>query len=423
MSLRWRSWGWSLLFVAGLGVEAHASAVPTSSTADPLEARPVALGRARFTPGKGLSIETADGAFGLGARVRGQVRYSARPGGDSEAVHQFHLRRARIVFGGHFFGPKNRFKLELALSPNDLGLRDNLAADDDLSLPRRSPLLDLYFDFRVLRDLEVRVGQYKLPSNRTRVISSGNLQLVDRAIVNAEFTLDRDMGLDLRSRDLFGLGLLRYYAGVSIGRGRDSNGFEDLGLNYFVRLEVLPFGRFDDYSEVDLRRHASPRLSVGAAYTYQDRNPGLRRLTSGRAADGGTTDYHTAFFDALYKHAGFSAQVEAALRLGERNPGDALDADGAPVGVTPPRDGFGAMLQAGYLFAPVPVEIAARVGVVRAIGDPTETSLTDLTEIGGGLSWYFGGHAYKLQADVFRNFEARIEDGETLVRVQLQAGL
>lgn len=399
----------------GGGVGLGATATSTASA-------PVGADKVRFRPGKGLAVASADGRFSLNARVRGQVRYTSRSG-DDDAGHQFNIRRARVVLGGHFFGEENSFKLELAVSPNDLGISDNLAPDVQARAVSNSPLLDLYFDFRHLRDLGLRVGQYKLPSNRTRVISSGDLQLVDRSIVNSEFTLDRDVGLDFRSRDLLGLGLLRYYAGASIGRGRDSQGFDDLGLNYFGRIEVLPFGFFDDYKEADLSRDPAPRLSIGLGYVFQDRSRGLRRIVDRQPADGGTVTQHVGYADLVYKQAGLSVLIESAVRLGSRNRGGELDETGAPEPVTPPRDGWGASLQAGFLFGFAPIEVAGRASVVRGLGDASETSLEDRTEVGGGLSWYIAGHPYKVQADVFHVYGARWSDGETQLRVQLQAGL
>ncbi len=374
--------------------------------------------RFRFKPGKGLLAESHDGQFSLATRVRGQFRYALEDSA-SGLLHQFRIRRARIVFSGHLFGSKNRYKMELAVSPNDLGIGNDLAEDLEDRVPTNSPLLDLYMDFRQLRDLSVRIGQYKLPSNRTRVISSGNLQMVDRSIVNSEFTLDRDMGLDLRSADFLGLDLLRYYAGVSIGRGRDSQGFDDFGLNYFVRLEVLPFGMFKDYSEVDFKRTDRARLSIGAVYVYQDRNRGLRRITSRLPEDGGTTDYQMVMVDAIFKHSGFTAQVEAALRHGERN----ADGDTSQGALTPARNGWGAMLQAGYLVQDVPFEVSARVGAVRSIGEADKTSLSDTHEVGVGMGWYFFEHPFKLQIDAFRLWQSRFAEGDTRVRVQLQPSL
>ena len=93
---------------------------------------------------------------------------------------------------------------------------------------------------------------------------------------------------DLYSDDLFGLDLLRYHLGIYAGEGlnawEDTIGAGDSGFLYNARLEVLPFGVFDEYTEVDFERSSTPRLSIGAASallqsdtTFQPRTPAVRR--------------------------------------------------------------------------------------------------------------------------------------------------
>ena len=386
--------------------------------AELMDRHAVELGRIRFVPGRGLQVTSEDGRFRLETRVRGQARYTMLGGPAAEFSQQLTLRRVRTVFSGYFFGEDNRFKMELAVSPRDEGISSNPGA----SGPRRTPLLDLYFEFRQLRDFTIRIGQYKLPSNRQRVISSGNLQLVDRALLNGEFTLDRDLAIDFRSKNFLGLDLFKYYVGVGIGQGRDAVGFHDFGMNYFARFEVLPFGMFDDYSEVDFARREEPGLSIGAMYSFQHRNPGLRQTTSRLPADGGTTDYHLFIADAIFKWRGFSAQWEFAYRQGDRNPGGAVDDLGNLIPVAEARNGWSTMLQAGYLIPRLPLEVAGRYGLIRGTGT---TSLGDSSELGVGVSWYLGRHPFKIQADVFRLWggSGSFGDGANQLRIQLQGSL
>ena len=46
--------------------------------------------------------------------------------------------------------------------------------------------------------------------------------MVDRSIVNGEFNLDRDVGLDILSKKFLGTDKLRYYAGIYMGEGHSS---------------------------------------------------------------------------------------------------------------------------------------------------------------------------------------------------------
>ena len=303
-------------------------------------------GDIKFRPGKGVEINSADDKFQLRIRVRVQMLYTyahdenlgTNEGDEPEAnLQDFRLRRARFVFQGYAFGKHNQYKLEI-----DPLRRDNV-------------VLDYYLDFTKNRDIEVRVGQYKISSNRTRVISSGNLQMVDRSQVNSEFSLDRDMSLDIRSRDFLGKNKMRYVLGVSSGNGLNNPQFKDFSMVYLARVEYLPMGIFRDYSEVDFAR-TKPRLSIGATYSFfqnADRNRGMVGVPF---ADGGTADYHFVYVDAIFKARGFSAVSELAFRTGQRNLGDIAptDPDYDPDLPTDPRNGIGWMLQAGYLDSQTP---------------------------------------------------------------------
>ncbi|MEW5851588.1 MAG: porin [Myxococcota bacterium] len=368
----------------------------------------------RFRPGKGLEIRSKDKRFSLITRVRGQFLYTLEKEAGELPEHGLQLRRARLVFAGNMFDPHVKYKVELALSPGDMAVQDGI--------PRRTPILDWYMDFDWLRELALRVGQYKVPYNRQRVVSSGDLQLVDRSIANSEFNLDRDIGLDVRSTDFLGLGRLRYYAGIYIGEGRDAFRVGDLGLMYLARVEVLPLGGFSDYVEGDFER-TGPRVSLGAAYAFLDEAKGNRGILGSRPRDGGTTDYHNGTADLVFKLYGLSLTSEIFARYGVRNPGNAEDEDGNPVPADKPRNGYGVFLQGGYMLPWLPVEVAARYSQVRP-NDPARSSLAQSEELGGGLSFYPGHHSLKVQADAFRIWSAgNITTGTDHFRIQLQAAL
>lgn len=377
-----------------------------------MEAHPVGPDGIAFRPGKGLEINSADGDFQLRIRVRVQLLYTLLRGdvGPREADepedlrNDFRIRRARLIFQGHAFGKNNKYKFEI----------DPLRPDN--------VVLDYYLDFTQNRDIEVRVGQYKLSSNRERVISSGDLQMVDRSTVNAEFSLDRDIGIDIRSRDFLGKNKVRYVMGISAGNGLNNFHFQDFGMVYLLRLEYLPLGIFDDYSEVDFER-TKPRLSLGATYSYFVHAERDRGMVGAPFADGGTANYQFAYADLMFKARGFSLLSEFALRTGKRIVGDAVDPEtGLPVEPTPARNGVGWMVQAGYLIPHTRLEFAGRGSILRptttASGVPKNNAVTF------SASWYFFQHPFKIQADVSEEWESEsFRDGGTTVRIQLQASL
>lgn len=382
-----------------------------------------------FEPGKGLVVTSDDGDFSLAVRARGQIRATlrtpeaggGRPGDlfvDGDDVDfSLAIRRARIVLSGWFFGRDNRYRIQLGVSPSDMDVNEE-------GIPTRTPLLDYYLEFRQLRELSVRVGQYVLPFRREREISSGSLAMVDRSLLNNEFGLDRDVGLHLFSSDLFGLGLFRYWAGISAAEGRDAGLGTDLGFAYLARFEVLPLGMFDDYTQTDLARRTQPRLAFGLSYVFIDDAPGNRGITGRHPADGGRTDYQLATADMLFKWAGLTLEAEVTLRFGSREPGGGVDPMGNPIPVEPPRDGIGWFVQADYLFpGDVNLDIAARFSMLEPIGDADSTSFPTRRELGIGVGWYFHGHELKLQADYFHLWSEDIAMAEDRVRLQLSASL
>jgi len=378
-------------------------------------------GDIKFRPGKGVEINSADDDFQLRIRVRVQFLWTVLSGevGPKEAdepdevTNNFRIRRARFVFQGHAFGKHNQYKLEI-----DPLRKDNV-------------VLDYYLDFTKNRDIQVRVGQYKISSNRQRVISSGNLQMVDRSRVNAEFSLDRDMSIDIRSRDFLGKNKMRYVLGISTGNGLNNPQFTDFSMVYLARLEYLPLGIFRDMSEVDFAR-TKARLAIGATYSFFQNANRDRGMIGTAFADGGTANYHFVYVDAIFKARGFSAITELAFRTGTRKIGDVtMDPDGNPIDCQAdpqqcaPRNGLGWMLQAGYLVPNTRFEFAARGALIQANSKRSPTSLNDSYAGTFSLSYYFARHPFKIQADVSQtwNEQEQFSDGATTFRLQLQASL
>ena len=65
-------------------------------------------------------------------------------------------------------------------------------------------------------------GQTKLAGNRERVVSSGDLQMVDRSLLNSRFNIDRDIGLQLRHHfNLTDTFIVKEVFSISQGEGRN----------------------------------------------------------------------------------------------------------------------------------------------------------------------------------------------------------
>jgi hypothetical protein len=405
-----------------------ATSEPAEATKPDPKNKPLNLEKAHFKQGGGLSFESKDKESKMEIRLRVQFRDElsavetaktnedgSSAGNETEVSNTFGIRRARLQFQGNIFGKNNKYKAEFAFSPSDLGLKDG-------SL-RYTPLLSWYVEFTQLKNLSLRMGQYKLLYSRQRVISSGDLELVDRSLAQNEFNLDRDIGFHFFSRDLFGLDMLRYYAGVTLGEGRDVYAAEQFkgtdagGLQYLARLEFLPTkdskGKWD-YSEVDLKRSSKPKISIGLSYAFLDDGTKDRGY-QGSSYDAGTVDYHNAAADVLAYWAGFSGFGEFFWRKGNRQGATAADTQVA-------RSGLGYTAQVGYLLPNRPFNIAARYsGVSAGSFKENETGISSKNELGGGVGYYFAGHAYKIQGDYFHQWGDKFgEFASNVVRVQLQ---
>jgi hypothetical protein len=129
----------------------------------------------------------------------------------------------------------------------------------------------IYYNFS--KRFYIGFGQGKLPGNRERVISSGNLQMPDRSIANSVYTLDRDFGFfGYYTLPIGKTQQLLIKAAVTEGEGRGQT-YTTTGLAYTGRLEWLPFGAFKntgDYSEGDVEFEQKPKLSLAAGYSFNN---------------------------------------------------------------------------------------------------------------------------------------------------------
>ena len=331
--------------------------------------------------------------------------------GDYEkAESSFLIRRARLKFGGFAYSPKLVYKIELGLSNKDIGG----ASEFTNNAPRY--ILDAVVKWNFYKNLTLWAGQTKLPGNRERVISSGNLQFVDRSMLNKNFNIDRDVGLQLRHKfNLSEKFLVRDMFAISQGEGRNITTGNLGGHQYTARVELLPFGEFvskGDYSGSDLKREQTPKLAIGATYNFND------RAVKNRGSQGSYLAYTTGdgffetnvtqfFIDAMFKYKGFSFMGEYADR--DATEVIAFDADG----ITPTGDavkvGNGLNLQAGYLFQKN-WEVAARYTSIDYS--------TVVEQYTFGISKYISGHKLKVQSDV--SYSTIEGDGsELLYRLQL----
>lgn len=335
---------------------------------------------------KGFELTTADDRFEMQIRARLQLR-AATPGDQNPLTYDdfqtdnktvFKINRARLKVGGHAYESWLKYYFEYELSQSNL------------------------LDFRVMLEkwdfLSFKAGQWKVEFSRERFISSGEQQMVDRSLINREFTLDRQQGIEIYGH-LKGKGIIdfNYWVAALTGTGRGNTANDDNNLMYFGRLQWNFLGREVGFESSDLEFHEKPAAII-AFSAATNRSPYTRFSQAG----GG---YITGFENGLdgqyrvnqnnletaFVYRGFSGQAE----WHHKNIFDKLNEDQK----TRMR---GYYFQGGYFFHylldwfPKKMEIAARYAEYKPNIDlaqnlETETSIA--------CNWFFHGHACKLTGE------------------------
>jgi phosphate-selective porin OprO/OprP len=360
--------------------------------------------------GKGLTAISKDSTMYVKFGFRFQTLYAAKHNAlNSTWEENFLVRRSRLKFDGWVFSPKVIYKLELGLSN-----RDTRSGRVDESGNTASLLLDAVVKWNFSPGWSLWFGQTKLPGNRERVISSQKLQFVDRSLVNGLFTLDRDIGVQLRHKSIIGKSVFNQAFAVSTGEGRDIIVANPLnGKQYTARVELLPFGEFTskgDYFGSDLKRERSPKLSIGVTGDYNSNAVrGRGNLGSFVTDDEGkyiSSDLATVFVDGIFKYKGLSLASEYAYRSSS----DKQESFGYGNGFTG---------SAGYLFLNN-IEIASRYTTITPIS--TFSGINEMDEYMIGVSKFIVGHSLKIQSD-FSYTEVKNDTNFYMVRLQVELAL
>ena len=349
---------------------------------------------------------------GLRAQLLGSSSWEENNGNETS----FLTRRARLKFDGYAYSPKLKYKVELGLSNRDL----SGASQYTSNAPRY--ILDAVLQWNFYQNFELWFGQTKLPGNRERVISSGNLQQVDRSLLNSRFTIDRDFGFQLRHHfNLTKTFIVKEIFSLAQGEGRNITTGNLGGHQYTGRIELLPFGNFaskGDYKGSDLKREKKPKLAIGLSYDYNNNavktrsNQGSYMTIDGAEDAYFETNINTVFLDAMFKYNGVSLMAEYS----DRTASDAFakNSDGSLTG-DEVQVGKGLNLQMGYLFNN-DIELSGRYTHIEL--DKNITGKNPESQYTLGLSKYIVGHKLKVQTDI-SHLEIEGSNNKLMYRLQV----
>jgi len=370
--------------------------------------------------GKGLQVTAADSSFYLKLGFRFQSLYTSEWNlGDDDISNRedhetaFFIRRSRLKMDGWALTPKLKYKAELALSN-----RDNGGGNSSNFSNAANIILDAQVEWNFFENLSIWAGQGKYPGNRERIISSGDLQFVDRSRLNQRFTLDRDVGVMLKYHHKLGKNfILKETIALGSGEGKNITSGNIGGSATTFKVEALPFGEFESkgaYVGSADKKEQTPKLAVAFAYDTNV-NAGRERGRTGSFIVNPAGDFigktlNSIYADMMFKYKGLSVMVEYAnVETGDGDPHVIVGGNTIGTYYTGSAINFAVGQFIGNDW-----EVAARWTDVN----PDLGVASEETQYTLGLSKFIVGHKLKVQSDMtYRSIDG--SDDDLFFRMQL----
>ncbi len=343
-----------------------------------------------YSFGKGVGITSPDSLYQVNLRFRIQNRLTYIKNDGLNGAYDGQIRRLRLRFDGYIGSPKFLYALQLSFAPGDVG---EIREGENINIIR-----DAVVFYRPNKHWNISFGQTKLPGNRQRVNSSGGLQLTDRTINNAKFTIDRDFGFQIHNlnefKDKFSY---NFKTALSTGEGRNVTGNADDGIAVTGKAEFFPFGSFTKdgtYFEGDIIREKKPKLMVSGAFQQNNH----ARRTNGQLGNDlfEQRTMKSVLLDAMLKYNGWAAMTSYMSRNTNDN---AVTIN--PLNITQSNYVFvgnGFDYQLSYI-TKKKYEIIGRYSI-QNVGNDIEKLAPKTKEYTFGLTKYIWEHTFKLQAEI-----------------------
>ena len=343
-----------------------------------------------YSYGKGLGLTSPDSLFQLNIRFRMQNRVTYIENDGENGAYDGQIRRLRLRFDGYVGNPKFLYVIQLSFAPGDVG---EIKEGENINIIR-----DAVVFYRPNKHWNIGFGQTKLPGNRQRVNSSGGLQLTDRTINNAKFTIDRDFGFQAHHlnefKDKFSYNLK---AAISTGEGRNSTEKADDGIAATGKIELFPLGAFakDGTSfEGDIVREKKPKLMFSGVFQQNNH----ARRTQGQLGNDlfEQRTMKSVLLDGMFKYNGWAAMASYMSRSANDNaitvnPSDITETSYVFVG-----NGFD--YQLSYI-TKKNYEFIGRYSIQK-VGHDIEALTPNTKQYSLGVTKYIWEHAFKVQAEL-----------------------
>jgi phosphate-selective porin OprO/OprP len=343
-----------------------------------------------YSFGKGVGLTSPDSLFQLNIRFRMQNRITYFENDGENGSYDGQIRRLRLRFDGYVGNPKFLYAIQLSFAPGDVG---EIQEGENLNIIR-----DAVVFYRPNNHWNISFGQTKLPGNRQRVNSSGGLQLSDRTINNARFTIDRDFGFQIHNineyMDKFSY---NFKTAISSGEGRNSTDNPDDGIAVTGKAELFPFGAFSKDGtnfEGDIVREKKPKLMISGAFQQNNH----ARRTQGQLGNDlfEQRTMKSVLLDAMFKYNGWAAMTSYMSRTTNENavtinPLDISESNYVFVG-----NGFDYQLSYN---TKTNYEFIGRYSIQK-VGEDIKVLAPNTKQFSLGLTKYIWEHSFKVQGEI-----------------------
>ena len=270
---------------------------------------------ASFSLGDGISFTFNEGKynFNIFGFIRPSYIYSDEQifnndGSFLNVYRQFKSQNSNLYFTGEAIDEKLSFTIQMDYSSSD-------------------PLVEAFIGYRINENTTLYFGQMQVNHNNLEMTQNEDqLRLTNRGLISETYTESgEEFGIFLETS--FGNSfLVEPKFAVTSGDGRNSFGVDSRdsdkgGVKFGSRVNILPFGSFEDgnqESTVDLTNEQKLKAQVGFAFS---KNFGASNLVGDGHGDfilydnlGNEhfPDYSQLFFDLNLKYRGFSLLFEYA---------------------------------------------------------------------------------------------------------------
>jgi phosphate-selective porin OprO and OprP len=339
----------------------------------------------RFTNGVGFYPADKSFSMNLHFRIQNKIGLATKSEDDlgiseTEAM----VKRMRLKIDGFVLNPKLTYLFHLGFTRYDMDW-------DKTSYP--GIIRDALINYKPNNHWQFSFGQTKIQGSKQKMVSSGQQQFIDRSIASNTYGSDRDFGLFANYLFKINKAEFTFKTSVTTGDGRNA-GNTNNGYEYTGRLEILPLGAFTangQFYEGDIKRESKPKLSLGAAYTYDS-----KAMKS--AGHYGTSLFEARnvygyYADMLFKYKGIGIIAEYLSRKSDANPFTTSGENTSYVNI-----GQGAHFQGSYCFKNK-WEIAGRYTFVTT-DEKINSFEKNITYYTLGVTKYLKEHRIKLQSNL-----------------------